>query len=407
MAASKPRNDLKPVADAVAQVTSGLKPVTAEMVALSQGLGRVLAEQVTVARDQPPFPASAMDGYAVRGVDVETTPATLKLIGEAPAGGAFSGKVGKGEAVRVFTGAPIPDGCDRVIMQEDTQADGDEVTITRAPGRDLFVRPRGLDFSTGEVLLEQGTRLNARGLALAAAANQPWLNVRRKPRIAILATGNELVAPGADPRDDQIISSNSTALAGFVARFGGEPHDLGIARDTIDDLVDKTRGAGGADILVTIGGASVGDHDLVQPALKKAGLEVDFWRIAMRPGKPLMFGEMAGLKVLGLPGNPVSALVCARIFLKPMIDALLGVEPQDDTAQAILGADLPENGIRQAYLRARLDETPEGWPQATPFEAQDSSMLKTLHQSDCLVIRPVKAPAAKAGDRVRILRLDF
>lgn len=399
---------LKPVAEAIAQVTASLKPVTSELIALPQAHGRVLSKDVVVGRDQPPFHASAMDGYAVRAQDVTEIPTTLKLIGAAPAGGAFSGSVGKGEAVRVFTGAPIPEGADKVVVQEDTEADGDQVTITKSPGDNRFIRKRGLDFTQGQTVLNAGTRLTARGIALAAAANAPWLEVRRKPQIAILATGDELVLPGGAPRDDQIISSNNFALAAFVEGFGGEAHDLGIGRDSMDDLVDKARAAAGADILITIGGASVGDYDLVKPALEKAGLKVDFWRIAMRPGKPLMFGEMGDIKVLGLPGNPVSALVCARIFLKPMIDTLLGIPKSDsETERALLGCNLPKNSIRQAYLRATLETSAEGLPIATPYEAQDSAMLRMLQNADCLIIRPPEAPAAKKGDGVEFLRLDF
>lgn len=399
---------LKPVAQAVKQVTAALKPVTSELIGLPQAVGRVLAKDLVVARDQPPFDASAMDGYAVRGSDVEAIPAILDLIGAAPAGGAFDGNVGPGQAVRVFTGAPIPLGADRVVVQEDCEEQDSQVKITGAPGKDLFVRPRGLDFKVGQTLIEAGTRLNARGIGLAAAANAPWLEVRRKPQVAVLATGDELVLPGGVPRDDQIISSNNFALAAFVENFGGEAHDLGIGKDSIDDLVEKANAAAGADILVTIGGASVGDHDLVQTALSKAGLKVDFWRIAMRPGKPLMFGELGPIKVLGLPGNPVSALVCARIFLKPMLDKLLGVSDRSDQTQhAVLGADVPENGIRQAYLRATLDSAASGPPIATTYEAQDSAMLRMLHNADCLVIRPPNAPAAGKGDAVEILRLDF
>lgn len=399
---------LKPVEEAVHQVTAGLSPVTSEVVALPQALGRVLASDVVVGRDQPPFDASAMDGYAVRAADVENRPVTLKLTGTAPAGGAFVGTVGPGEAVRVFTGAPIPEGADKVIVQEDTEADGNQVTVVGTGGDDRYIRPRGLDFTEGQMVLPKGTRLTARGVALAASANQPWLNVRRKPQVAVLATGDELVLPGGTLRDDQIISSNNFALAALIETFGGEAHDLGIGRDDIDDLVDKARGAVGADILVTIGGASVGDHDLVQKALSKAGLKVDFWRIAMRPGKPLMFGELGPIKVLGLPGNPVSALVCARIFLKPMLNTLLGIKaPESELERAQLGGDLPANNVRQAYLRATLEVSKDGLPIATPYESQDSAMLRMLHNADCLIVRPPHAKPAEKGEPVDILRLDF
>jgi molybdopterin molybdotransferase len=399
---------LKPVEEAVAQVTAGLKALAHETVSLPQARGRILARDVVVTRDQPPFAASAMDGYAVRAEDIGPVPFTLDLIGEAPAGQAFTGKLGPGQAVRVFTGAPMPKGSNRVIIQENTVLDGTSVTITDQPGKDPFVRPRGLDFAKGDVLLHKGVRLNARGLALAASANRPWLDVIRKPKVGILATGNELVLPGGTPEPSQIISSNNFALQAFVERFGGEAHDLGIARDDIEELVDKTKALKGFDILVTIGGASVGDHDLVKDALTKAGLKLEFWKIAMRPGKPLIFGELGDIKVLGLPGNPVSALVCARIFLKPMLERLLGQTTRtEETIKAQLAGSLPDNGERQAYLRARLAHDGTGMPLASPYKLQDSAMLRTLHDADCLIVRPPHAPAAGSGDIVDILPLDF
>ena len=396
-----------PVAEARGRILRALEPLPAEQIALADGLGRVLARDVTARRTQPPLAVSAMDGYAARAADVENLPARLAVIGYAPAGGAFTGVVGPGQAVRVFTGAPVPEGADTIVIQENAKEAGGALTVVAGsapPGR--HVRPAGLDFSEGEVLLRAGRVLTARDLGLAASMNVPWLMVHRKPRVAILATGDEIVMPGEPIGDNQIVSSNAIALAGFVTAEGGIPVDLGIAPDSAWALKSMAAGARGTDLMITTGGASVGDHDLVKSVLGEAGLEVDFWRIAMRPGKPLIFGRLAGAPLLGLPGNPVSSLVCAVIFLRPALAALLGSERGGQAGEtAVLGKGLPPNDEREDYLRAALARDGRGPPVASPFDVQDSSMFANMARSDCLVIRPPYAPAASAGSAVDILPL--
>lgn len=399
---------LLPVSDAQQRILDAVPVLPAEQIPLSAGLGRVLAADVAARRSQPPMPVSAMDGYAVRAADVAALPATLKIVGYAPAGHAFAGTVGPGEAVRIFTGAPVPDGADAIVIQENTEKDGETVRVvegTAPKGR--YVRPAGLDFAEGDVLLRAGKVLTARDIGLAAAMNVPWLMVRRKPRIAILATGDEIVMPGDPIGRDQIVSSNALALAAFIAAQGADAVDLGIAPDEEDGLRALAAGARGNDILVTTGGASVGDHDLVQSVLGDIGLEIDFWRIAMRPGKPLMFGSLGETFLIGLPGNPVSSLVCALIFLAPAIRKMLGMtDVLPPTLTARLGADLEENDEREDYLRATVVHGADGTVTATPFTKQDSSMFATIARSDALIVRPRHAPAAKAGDPVSAIPLD-
>jgi len=287
------------VAEALAKVTGGVRPLAAEQVSLADALGRVLAEHVASRITNPPVAVSAMDGYAVRAADVARVPATLRVIGESAAGSGFDGTVGAGEAVRIFTGAPLPAGADAIVIQEDTDSDGDgdAVTVNEAAPEGHFIRPAGLDFTAGDVLLSAGTLLTARDVGLLAGMNVPWLNVRRRPRIAFCATGDEVVMPGDPVGPTQIVSSNSIALAAYVRAFGGEPVNLGIARDNEDSLGRALDGARGADMLVTIGGASVGDYDLVQKVLGDQGLDLGFYKIAMRPGKPLIFGHLGDIPV--------------------------------------------------------------------------------------------------------------
>lgn len=399
---------LLPVAEALARVVDGLAPTECEHVPLEEAAGRVLAGDVAAALMQPPFDASSMDGYAVRAADLASAPARLRVIGQAAAGHAFSGTVRSGEAVRIFTGAPVPEGADTVVVQEDTEGDGEGVLIKAGVERGAHIRPKGFDFASGEILLRAPRRLTARDLALAAAMNAAQVPVRRRPRVAILATGDELVPLGGRPAPDQIISSIPFGLAPLVTLAGGEPQQLGIARDTLASLAEHIAKARGADILVTIGGASVGEHDLVRRALKKEGLALDFWQIAMRPGKPLMFGRLGPQRCLGLPGNPVSALLCARLFLVPMIRCLLGLGPEEPASRhAALTEDVPENGPRQHYMRATLASDADGQLRVTPACSQDSSLLRPLAEADCLIVRPPNAPREPAGASVPILLLDF
>lgn len=398
---------LTPVSDAKAAILRGVRPTSQEQVPLAAASGRILARDLKAARDQPPFAASAMDGYAVLGADVANVPVRLKVIGEAPAGRAFAGRLKSGQAVRIFTGAPLPKGADTVVIQEDCRADRGDVEVLEAARQGQFVRAKGLDFQKGETVLKAGVTMGARQLGLAAAMNHAALPLRRRPKVALMPTGDELVDPGSKPRPDQIVSSNNFALGALVRRYGGEPVDLGIVADDKRALARAIKKAADCDVLVTLGGASVGDHDLVQDALKAAGLRLNFYKIAMRPGKPLMFGKLGRLRVLGLPGNPVSAIVCARLFLKPLLDAFLGLDAADAPLTGTLAGPLGANDQRQDYLRATLSVGPDGGLIADPFDRQDSSMLRRLAQSDCLVIRPPFAKAAKAGDTVELIKLDF
>jgi molybdopterin molybdotransferase len=392
------------VEEALRRLLAPLKPLAAEQVAVSDAFGRVLAEDVVSRRTQPPFAVSAMDGYAVRASDVERVPARLRVVGAAPAGSAFAGRVAAGEAVRIFTGAPMPAGTDCVVIQEDTTRDGDAVIVREGAPAGRYVRPEGFDFREGDPGLAAGTALSARDVGLAAAMNRPWLSVRRRPRVAILATGDEVVMPGEPIGPNQIVSSNGLALGALVTACGGIPLQLGIALDDPDHLRTLAHGAAGADMLVTTGGASVGEHDLVQSALATDGLEIDFWKIAMRPGKPLMVGRLRDTPMLGLPGNPVSSLVCGLLFLKPALEALLGVRHAVEAPQtARLAVALDANDRRQDYLRARSRQVGDGEVEVEPFTRQDSSMLSLLAQADCLVVRPPLAPAALPGERVPII----
>lgn len=397
------------VEDALDRVLEGVTPLRAESVGITEAAGRVLAGDALARLTQPPFDASSMDGFAVRADDVAHTPVTLRLIGEAAAGRAFGTALGAGEAVRIFTGAPVPEGADTVVMQENAEWNGDSVTIREGAPEGAAVRARGQDFTQGDRLLPAGKRLNARDLLLAASANNAWLSVRRRPRVAILATGDELVSPGGDPRPDQIISSIPTGLSAMIAAAGGEPEALGIAADTRDSLEAHIARAQAADLLLTIGGASVGEHDLVRPALMDAGYDIDFWRIAMRPGKPLMFGRRGPSRAIGLPGNPVSAMICTRVFAVPLIGALLGMDSGPAPShRALLASPLEANGPRKHYMRARLHHQPDtGAARVTALPSQDSALTAALARADCLIVRAPHAPAAPAGESVEILPLDF
>ncbi|KAB1072622.1 molybdopterin molybdotransferase MoeA [Methylobacterium planeticum] len=402
---------LLPVADALASILASVaRPVEAEILPIGEAGRRTLSADIPALRTQPPFDASSMDGYAVRSADVTQVPSRLRLVGTSAAGHGFADVLGPGEAIRIFTGAPVPQGADAILIQENADADGDQVVAREpvVPGR--FIRKRGLDFQKGDVLLRASETLDARRLALAAASGHATLAVRRRPKVAILATGDELVAPGETAGWDQIIASNALALADLVRASGGAAIDLGIAGDSLSALEDafQRARAAGADLLVTLGGASVGDHDLVQSALHREGLELAFWRIALRPGKPLMHGKLRDMLVIGLPGNPVSAIVCGILFVVPAIRALLG-DPTagvDPSEPARLGRALPANDGRADYMRARLETDPDRLPVVYPEDRQDSSMLSILGHSEALLIRAPHAGPAVAGDPCRIIRLD-
>jgi molybdopterin molybdotransferase len=396
------------VEEALARVlASASTPLEEEKVALEAAYGRVLARDLKALRTQPPFPNSAMDGYAVRAVDTAPAPATLTVVGESAAGRAFQGAVGPGEAVRIFTGAPMPDGADAIVIQEDVQREGERILLSASAVAGDNLRQAGMDFQTDQTLIAAGRRLSPRDVALAAAANHTSLAVRRRARVAILATGDELVPPGKPLGPAQIVASNNFAVAGVVEAYGGVAIDLGIAVDELDAMTTafaRARDAK-ADVLVTLGGASVGDYDLVQQALVSAGMELGFWRIAMRPGKPLMHGRLGDMRILGLPGNPTSSMVCSILFLRPLLRALHGEsEPGADLSQtARLAVDLPANGQRQDYMRALLSQNAEGILVATPVSAQDSSLVRMMAGADGLIVRPPRAEPAKAGDACRVI----
>ena len=401
---------LMPVADALAAVVAGAKALPEEMVALDAAHHRVLARDLAALRTQPPLAMSAMDGYAVRAADAAQVATRLKVIGEGAAGRPFDTALRAGEAVRIFTGGVIPAGADAVVIQEDTVRDGDSIDITEAAVAGRHIRPAGVDFHKGDVLLRAGRRLTDRDLSLAAGMNYPQLPVRRRPKVAVLATGDELVMPGATPGPGQIVYSNGYALRALARAEGADTIDLGIAADSIAATTDGIRRARdlGADILITSGGASVGDHDLVKASLEAEGVAIAFWRIAMRPGKPMMHGRLGAMRVIGLPGNPVSSYVCGFLFMVPLIRALSGrSDVHHATEAAVLGRDLAANDAREDYLRARLEQRADGVLVATPVDHQDSSLLGNLAAARALVIRSPFAAAASAGSPCAILKLPI
>ena len=397
-----------PVAEALSAVLAGAEPLPEEMIALDAAHHRVLVRDAAALRTQPPQAMSAMDGYAVRSADASRVAARLQVIGEVAAGRPFERVVGAGEAVRIFTGGVIPEGADAVIIQEDTVVDGSHVDITEAAIKGRHIRPAGVDFCKGDVLLKAGTRLTDRDLSLAAGMNYPHLAVHRRPKVAVLATGDELVMPGSNPGPGQIVYSNGYALRALAREEGAETIDLGVAADTVEATTEGIRRArdSGADILITTGGASVGDHDLVKQSLEAEGVSMAFWRIAMRPGKPMMHGRLGALRVIGLPGNPVSSYVCGFLFLVPLIRKLSGrIDIHHTHENALLGRDLGTNDLREDYLRARLEARADGAIVATPVDHQDSSLLGNLAAARALVIRAPFAPAAVKGSPCEILRL--
>ena len=392
-----------PVAEARARILAGLRATEAEIVHLADAWGRVAATPLTARVTQPPQDVSAMDGFALRAAD-GTEGAKLRVAGTSPAGHPWAGTLQPGEALRLFTGSIMPAGADAVLLQEDAEEAEGVVTVRERVTAGRHIRRAGQDFAAGDVLVPAGRRLTARDVGLAASGNLPWLAVHRRPRVAILATGDEIALPGEPIPPGGIVSSNAHALAAFIRAAGAEPLVLPIAPDDADAIAAAASVP--ADLLVTTGGASVGAHDLVQQGLARRGLAVDFWKIAMRPGKPLMFGRMGETPVLGLPGNPVSALVCAVLFLYPALARLGGrADATLPTETARLGAALPENDRRADHLRARLAPGEDGRPVATAFARQDSALLRLFADADALILRPPHAPAVSAGDAVEIIRL--
>jgi molybdopterin molybdotransferase len=394
------------VEEARGRILDTLRPTPAEIVALADAWNRVTAQAVTARLTQPPTDVSAMDGYALRATD-GALDATLTVIGAAPAGHPFAGHVGQGQSVRLFTGSVVPAGADAILLQEDATRDGDTVRINEAVTAGRHIRRAGQDFTAGDEVIPAGRRITARDVGLAAAANHPWLSVHRRPRIAILATGDEIAMPGEPIPPGGIVSSNSHALAALVQAAGGEPMILPIAKDEHAAIGAVADSIVGMDMLVTTGGASVGDHDLVIAALQARGMTLDFWQIAMRPGKPLLFGQLGTTPVLGLPGNPVSAMVCAILFLLPALLRLSGLPAAPPpVSTATLGAAVKANDKRADHLRAMVSTDDAGRTVVTPFPIQDSAMLRRLAHADALILRAPHALALPEGAEVGIIRLD-
>jgi molybdopterin molybdotransferase len=396
---------LLPVSEALDRVLAKASPLPSEMVPLAAAHGRVLASDLKALRTQPPADVSAMDGYAVRAVDIASAPVELNVTGEVAAGRPFAGQVNAGDAVRIFTGGVVPPGADTIAIQEHAERNGDRVLIQKSTPANKHIRRAGLDFKKGDVLLPRGRFLTGRDVTLAAATNNASIPVARRAKVAVFATGDELIMAGSEPGPGQIVYSNGYAVTALARNEGAEVIDLGIVPDRIDDTIAAIRRAreAGADVLVTTGGASVGDYDLVQKAFAAEGVSLSFWKVALRPGRPLMHGVLGGMHVLGLPGNPVSAFVCAFLFLLPLLRRLAGrADAVPETESAVLGSDLPANDERADYLRATLLAGT-----ATPLPLQDSSMMQALARADCLVIRAPFDPARRAGDACRILKLPL
>jgi molybdopterin molybdotransferase len=391
---------------AEARIVAAFSPLKSERVEISHALGRVLAEDAVAKLTQPPFDVSSMDGYAVRADDAAKIPAQLKIVGDAPAGRPFKGRLGAGEAVRIYTGAVVPQGADAIVIQENTESDGKTVTIKSAAERGRHIRRAGLDFRKGNTLIARGRYLTARDVALLAAGDLAEVSVTRKPRIAVVATGDELSRPGEKRGPGGIVASSNYGIAALVEKWCGVPVDLGILPDKPEAFVALPRATKDCDLIVTLGGASVGDHDLVQSALAPHGFALDFWKVAMRPGKPLIFGKLGKTPLLGLPGNPVSAIVCALLFLRPAMAKMLGEPPYQPTMlKARLTAPLKANDARQDYIRAKLSRR-DGETFAEPFPVQDSSMQRALAEADALIVRAPGAPAADAGHMADVMALD-
>ncbi len=386
---------------ALARLLDGVTALPAESAPIATAAGRVLAEAVTARLTQPPFAAAAMDGYAIRWAD---RPGPWRIVGESAAGHGWAGTLGVGEAARIFTGAPLPAGADTIMVQEDVTRDGDTAALTGdgPPQQGAHIRKQGQDFAEGDALFAAGKRLTPAQIGLAAAAGHGALPVIRRPRVTLISTGDELVPPGTLPGPDQIVSASAVMLAALFAAAGAEVHDPGIIPDHREALAAALQAAD-ADLIITIGGASVGDHDLVVPVLRELGADLDFWKIAMRPGKPLLAGRLGDTRVIGLPGNPVSSYVCSLLFVIPLLQRLGGRAEGLATRRLPLAAPLPANGVRRDHLRGRL--TSDG--RAEAFARQDSALLALLAGADLLIVRPPGADAAKADDLVDCIMLDM
>lgn len=395
------------VSEARERILQGVFPLPAEVVALTDACGRVSAAPLAARLSNPPADVSAMDGYAVRAADLSTGGTTLECVAEAPAGHPVATTIGQGQCARIFTGSVMPAGTDAVLIQENAQVDGRAVTTGHVIAPGTFVRRRGQDFAQGQVVIPAGRRLSARDIGLAAAANHPWVEVTRRPRVAIAATGDELLLPGSTLAAGQIANSSTPMLAALLRQAGAEPVMLPVLRDNMSDLATLERMVDGVDMLITTGGASVGSHDLVRRGLEQVGLKTDFWKIAMRPGRPLMSGHLGRLPFIGLPGNPVAAFVCTVVFVLPALRRMAGLDNAVEPPQrAVLGVDLPENDWRMDFLRSSLTHDGQGQQIATPFPVQDSAMLHILADSQALVLRAPHAPPARAGDMCEIIRID-
>jgi len=394
------------VATALARILASLQPTAVQRLPLADALGYFLADDIKAKLTLPPHDVSSMDGFAVRAQDVAACPASLTRVGESAAGHPWPGRLGPQQAVRIFTGAYVPDGADCIVIQENvaaaSEADGSQITVLKAGSRSRYIRPAGLDITAGDIALAKGTYLSARRIALAIAAGETSALVCTPPRIGILSTGDELVPPGTPPGPGQIISSNAAFLTAFVKNCGAHPIDLGIAIDAPGAVQTAVSAAHDLDMVVTTGGASVGTHDHIVSDLAHGKL--DFWKIAMRPGKPLIWGEIGGIPLLGLPGNPVSTAVCALVFLQPAIATLCGGQHTHAMFRAAIATDMPENDQRQDYIRATI-ETTEAQLAVRPATKQDSSMMGVLATADALIVRPPFDPPLTAGDLVDILPL--